>query len=150
MAWIDVLLGRPLASRDENVEQLGTFSGVPIFGLDALGSAAYGPEAALTILLPLGLAGTHYIWPISIAIIILLGIVYFSYRADDSGVPKWRRLLYRSDSKSGYWSRTTGRPGATHRLRTCRRGWYCSRNRCTGLRSNCGVHSRVRTRAPES
>lgn len=80
MAWVDVLLGRPLASRDENVEQLGTFSGVPIFGLDALGSAAYGPEAALTILLPLGLAGTHYIWPISIAIIILLGIVYFSYR----------------------------------------------------------------------
>lgn len=80
MAWLDVVLGRPLASGDENIEQLGIFSGVPIFGLDALGSAAYGPEAALTILLPLGLAGAHYILPISTAIIMLLGIVYFSYR----------------------------------------------------------------------
>jgi amino acid transporter len=80
MAWLDFLLGRPLASGEERSEQLGTFSGVPIFGLDALGSAAYGPEAALTILLPLGVSGTHYIVPISIAIVILLGIVYFSYR----------------------------------------------------------------------
>jgi len=80
MAWLDFLLGRPLASGEEHVEKLGPLSGVPIFGLDALGSAAYGPEAALTILLPLGLAGTYYILPISIAIIILLGFVYFSYR----------------------------------------------------------------------
>src|SRR4051812_6584826 len=79
MAWLDFLLGRPLASGEERVEQLGTFSGIPIFGLDALGSAAYGPEAALTILLSLGASGTHYIVPISLAIILLLGVVYFSY-----------------------------------------------------------------------
>src|SRR5436190_21262468 len=80
MALLDLLFGRPLASTEEKSEQLGTLSGVPIFGLDALGSAVYGPEAALTLLIPLGLSGIHYIVPISIAIIALLGIVYFSYR----------------------------------------------------------------------
>ena len=50
-----------------------------MFGLDALSSAAYGPEAALTLLIPLGAAGIAHIIPISFAIIALLGIVYFSY-----------------------------------------------------------------------
>lgn len=54
-------------------------TGIPIFGLDALGSAAYGPEAALTILIPLGAAGIAYALPISVAVIILLAIVFFSY-----------------------------------------------------------------------
>ena len=52
---------------------------VPIFGLDALSSAAYGPEAALTLLIPLGAAGVANIVPISASIIVLLTIVYFSY-----------------------------------------------------------------------
>ena len=44
-------------------------------------SAAYGPEAAITLLIPLGVAGgLHYAVPIISAILILLGIVYFSYR----------------------------------------------------------------------
>ena len=55
-------------------------SGIPIFGLDALSSVAYGPEAALTLLIPLGAAGVAYILPISISIIVLLTIVFFSYR----------------------------------------------------------------------
>jgi len=51
-----------------------------MLGLDALGSAAYGPEAALTLLIPLGAAGIGYIGPISTLIILLLLIVYVSYR----------------------------------------------------------------------
>ena len=42
-----------------------------MLGLDALGSAAYGPEAALTLLIPLGAAGVGYIGPISTLIIAL-------------------------------------------------------------------------------
>jgi amino acid transporter len=76
---IDAILGRPLASREARAERLGTTEGVPTFGLDALSSAAYGPEAALTVLLPLGTAGLSYIVPITTAIVILLGIVFFSY-----------------------------------------------------------------------
>ncbi len=48
--------------------------------MDALSSAAYGPEAALTLLIPLAAAGIAYILPIMASIIILLVIVYFSYR----------------------------------------------------------------------
>src|SRR5437868_13388899 len=88
MALLDLLFGRPLASAEEESEQLGTLSGVPIFGLDALGSAAYGPEAELTLLIPLGVAGIHYIVPITIAVIALLGIVYFSYAQITAAYPQ--------------------------------------------------------------
>ena len=74
-ALIDLLFGKRLASDHERAEKIGTSSGIPIFGLDALGSAAYGPEAALTILIPLGMSGIQYIVPTSAAIILLPGIV---------------------------------------------------------------------------
>ena len=79
--------GKPLAASDERAEQLGIASGIPIFGLDALSSAAYGPEAALTLLLPSGAAGIAYIVPISTSIIVLLAIVYFSYRQTIAAYP---------------------------------------------------------------
>ncbi|HKW15977.1 MAG TPA: APC family permease [Terriglobales bacterium] len=84
---VDVLFGRPLSSDEDTKEQVGPAAGVPIFGLDALSSAAYGPEAALTILLPLGVAGAAYILPISVTIIVLLSIVYFSYRQTITAYP---------------------------------------------------------------
>ena len=87
MAFIDLLLGRPLATSEERAEQIGTAAGIPVFGLDALSSAAYGPEAALTLLIPLGLLGTSYILPLSISIIVLLIIVFFSYRQTIAAYP---------------------------------------------------------------
>ena len=74
------LLGKRLSSDDEAHEQIGPVAGIPVLGLDALSSAAYGPEAALTLLLPLGLAGLSYILPISALIIAILAVVFFSYR----------------------------------------------------------------------
>ena len=56
----DLLFGKALRTIDEGNEQVGIGEGIPIFGLDALSSAAYGPEAALTLLLPLGMAGPVY------------------------------------------------------------------------------------------
>jgi len=79
MSISDILIGRPLANWEEHGEQVGPSAGIPIFGLDALSSAAYGPEAALTLLIPLGLLGVHYILPVITAIVMLLVIVYFSY-----------------------------------------------------------------------
>lgn len=79
MQIADLLFGRPLATSEERAEHIGPAAGIPIFGLDALSSAAYGPEAALTLLIPLGLNGIHYIGPITAAILILLVILYFSY-----------------------------------------------------------------------
>ncbi len=85
---MDLLFGRPLATSEERAEHIGPIAGIPIFGLDALSSAAYGPEAALTLLIPLGLAGVHYILPVSAAIVALLVIVFFSYRQTIEAYPQ--------------------------------------------------------------
>src|SRR5215467_10217282 len=87
MSILDLLLGKPLASDEARAECIGTAAGIPIFGLDALSSAAYGPEAALTLLIPLGAAGIAYMVPISASIIVLLTIVYFSYRQTIQAYP---------------------------------------------------------------
>jgi len=87
MSVLDFLFGPPLRSDDDREERVGPATGIPIFGLDALSSAAYGPEAALTLLIPLGVAGIAYILPISISIVILLAIVYFSYRQTIEAYP---------------------------------------------------------------
>jgi amino acid transporter len=84
---LDVVLGKRIATSDERGEQIGVSAGIPIFGLDALSSAAYGPEAALTLLIVLGAAGISYIVPISASIIVLLIIVYFSYRQTIAAYP---------------------------------------------------------------
>jgi amino acid transporter len=87
MSLFDLLFGRPLANSEQRAEHIDSAAGIPIFGLDALTSAAYGPEAALALLIPLGLAGVHYIIPVSLAIIILLVIVFFSYRQTIDAYP---------------------------------------------------------------
>ncbi|HEX4322678.1 MAG TPA: APC family permease [Acidobacteriaceae bacterium] len=84
---LNLLLGRPLATSEERAESIGPSAGIPIFGLDALSSAAYGPEAALTLLIPLGLMGVKEIVPISAAVVGLMIIVYFSYRQTIEAYP---------------------------------------------------------------
>jgi amino acid transporter len=85
---LNLLFGRPLATSEERAEHIGPIAGIPIFGLDALSSAAYGPEAALTLLIPLGLMGVRYIVPVSAAIVTLLAIVYMSYRQTIEAYPR--------------------------------------------------------------
>src|SRR5262249_31395565 len=87
MRLADWLFGRHLASDEEGEQRVGVLAGIPMLGLDALGSAAYGPEAALTLLLPLGAAGVGYVGPINALIILLLLVVYFSYRQTIEAYP---------------------------------------------------------------
>src|SRR5262252_353502 len=79
MGLRDFLLGRPLSTHEEGSQRVGVASGIPMLGLDALSSAAYGPEAAMTLLLPLGALGIGYVVPISAIIVAILLIVYASY-----------------------------------------------------------------------
>lgn len=88
MAILDYVLGRPLASDEEKDERVGSLPGISVFGLDALSSAAYGPEAALTVLIPLGVAGLGFSLPITIAVSAILTVVYFSYRQTIAGYPE--------------------------------------------------------------
>ena len=87
MRLADLLFGRPLASDEDAQQRIGPLSGIPIFGLDALGSAAYGPEAALTILLPLGAAASGYALPLNLGVVVLLALVYLSYRQTIAAYP---------------------------------------------------------------
>jgi amino acid transporter len=88
MSILDFLIGRPLPSSEESSEKIGPAKGIAVFGLDALASAAYGPEAAMTLLIPLGVAGLAYVPPLSLGIIVLLGIVFFSYRQTIAAYPQ--------------------------------------------------------------
>jgi amino acid transporter len=74
-----LIFGHPLASYEEGEQRVGWVAGIPMLGLDALASAAYGPEAAMTLLIPLGELGLAYIGSITSLITALLLIVYVSY-----------------------------------------------------------------------
>jgi amino acid transporter len=87
MSLGNLLFGKPLASQEDGEQRLGPVAGIGVFGLDALSSAAYGPEAALTLLIPLGALGIRYVVPISFSIIVLLVIVYISYRQTIAAYP---------------------------------------------------------------
>jgi amino acid transporter len=80
MSLRELLLGKPLRTDEEQEEQIGPLSGVPILGLDALASASYGPEAALTVLLPLGTMACQYIGIVTGCVLCVLVAVFFSYR----------------------------------------------------------------------
>jgi hypothetical protein len=93
MPILDLLLGRPLASDEARAEQVGASAGIPIFGLDALSSAAYGPEAALTLLIQHHRTADNRLFFLS---------------PDHRGLSRWRRVVYGCAPKP--W-RLRGPPG---------------------------------------
>lgn len=84
---LDWVLGRRLATREEQQEKVGVPTGISVLGLDGLSSAAYGPEAALTVLIPLGTAGAVYLGPIIAIICVVLALVATSYRQTIAAYP---------------------------------------------------------------
>jgi amino acid transporter len=82
-----ILIGCRLANEEGKARKITAIEGVPAMGIDGLGSSAYGPEAALTILIPLGAQGLHLIQPILAAILVLLALLYFSYRQTIEAYP---------------------------------------------------------------
>ena len=87
VSLVDRLIGQPIATEEEHGQKISAKTGVAVFGLDAVSSAAYGPEAALTLLIPLGMLGSHYLLPLTALIILLLTIVFFSYRQTIGAYP---------------------------------------------------------------
>jgi amino acid transporter len=79
MDLFGILIGRRLANQEGKGRKITALEGIPAMGLDGLGSSAYGPEAALTILIPVGAAGLHLIAPVMAAILILLVMLFVSY-----------------------------------------------------------------------
>src|ERR1700692_1444082 len=145
MNILDLVVGKPIKTSDERAEQIGPAQGVPIFGLDGLSSAAYGPEAALSLLLPLGLLGVRYIVPISAAIITLLVIVYFSYRQTIAAYPSGGGSSHGARFNPGRTLRPACRGRAPRRLHSHSRSGHFRGSGCFGFGSSivASAHGRL-------
>jgi amino acid transporter len=78
-SWRTWLFGRPLSTADAPHQAIGKAVGLAVFSSDALSSTAYATQEILVILAMGGAAALSFVVPISIAIVVLLAIVTFSY-----------------------------------------------------------------------
>jgi amino acid transporter len=77
------LIGRPLGTAQSAHERLSKRVALAVFSSDALSSTAYATEEILTVLAVAAVAGGSpffYVLPISLAIVVLLWLITFSYR----------------------------------------------------------------------
>jgi amino acid transporter len=76
-----VVFGRPLASEEEIGERLSKVKALAIFSSDAISSSAYATEEILRVLIVAAAAGAlAYSIGVSVAIVVMLTVVSFSYR----------------------------------------------------------------------
>jgi amino acid transporter len=75
-----ILVGRPLATEQQQHQRLRKIVALAIFASDPLSSNAYATEAIMLVLITVGIGALTLSIPICIAIIMLLLIVGFSYR----------------------------------------------------------------------
>ena len=73
------LIGRPLSTADAPHQTIGKAIGLAVFAADALSSTAYATQESLGILAAAGTLALGYVFPVSIAIVVLLSIVTISY-----------------------------------------------------------------------
>jgi amino acid transporter len=78
--WQSWLIGHPLQTADAPHQTIGKFIGLAVFASDALSSTAYGPQEMMVILAVAGSGAFVNVVPITIAIVILLTILTFSYQ----------------------------------------------------------------------
>ena len=74
-----VFVGRPMRTGQLEETLLPKTLALPIFASDPLSSVAYATESALVVLVGVSVASAHLVFPISIAISVLLAIVVLSY-----------------------------------------------------------------------
>src|SRR5947209_16154391 len=75
-----VLVGTPIHSELEIHERLSKKKALAVFSSDALSSVAYAPQATLVVLLAAGTGAIFASLWISVAVVLLLAAVVFSYR----------------------------------------------------------------------
>ena len=68
--------------------KIGTLAGLPGLSLDALTSVAYGPEAIVIVLAASSSGAIAAVRPITVAIVVLLAILVFSYRQVIAAYPE--------------------------------------------------------------
>jgi amino acid transporter len=75
-----VMVGPPLRATEMSKSRITPVEGLSALSLDALTSVAYGPEAIIVVLAAAGASALHLVLPITVAIVVLLAILVFSYR----------------------------------------------------------------------
>ncbi len=73
------LIGRPLQTADAPHQTIGKAIGLAVFAADALSSTAYATQESLGILAAAGALAYGFVFPVALAIVVLLTIVTFSY-----------------------------------------------------------------------
>ena len=63
----------------EQGHELGVGGGLAALSLDALSSVAYGPEAMMVVLVTAGVGALQYTVPVTIVIVVMLGLLVISY-----------------------------------------------------------------------
>lgn len=75
------IIGNPIGRAAAQSEAAITVKlGMPALSVDALSSVAYGPQALIGVLIAAGPAGLALLQPITLVIVLLLGILVLSYR----------------------------------------------------------------------
>ncbi|MHB0988114.1 MAG: APC family permease [Bellilinea sp.] len=78
--WHQWLIGRPLQTADAPHQTIGKTVGLAVFASDALSSTAYATQEIMMILAIAGSGALGYVFPISLAIVVLMAIVSISYQ----------------------------------------------------------------------
>src|SRR5512142_2718805 len=73
------LIGRPLQTADAPHQTIGKAIGLAVFASDALSSTAYATQELLGVLAAVGTLALGYVFPVALAIVVLLTIVTISY-----------------------------------------------------------------------
>src|ERR1700728_4109855 len=83
----NLLIGPPKSALGAGKDRITPVQGLSALSLDALTSVAYGPAAIILVLDVAGAGALHLVLPITIAIVVLLAILVFSYRQGIEGYP---------------------------------------------------------------
>ena len=78
-SWRTWLIGRPLSTADAPHQTIGKAIGLAVFASDALSSTAYATQEIMVVLAAAGTMAFGLVFPISLAIVVLLVIVTLSY-----------------------------------------------------------------------
>jgi amino acid transporter len=73
------LIGRPLQTADAPHQTIGKAIGLAVFASDALSSTAYATQETLGVLAAVGTLAYGIVFPVSLAIVVLLAVVTLSY-----------------------------------------------------------------------
>lgn len=78
-SWRHWFIGNPLQTADAHKQTIGKAIGLAVFASDALSSTAYATQEIMIILAAVAGGALNYVFPISIVIVLLMGIVTISY-----------------------------------------------------------------------